>query len=462
VTTKSGQGCTEKRVDMKRMSAAALLWSSCLAMLTIGVNSTAIMAALPTMRTELLLGSAGLQWAVNAYLVVAAACIVPGGHAADWFGARRTSMLGLAMLAIASCVIAAAGTQAELIAGRALQGFAAALAVPGTLAAVSTGAPPERRTAAIGAWTGFLMLGFSIGPLLGGALTHFVSWRMIFVLNVPLTLVAIAGIASAGAATPVANAGPPPRADWLGFLLSGTFMVALVFTLQSAPRATVAPASFIAPFAVAAAALLLLLAAEARAKAPLVDLTFFRHRPLVMGVAIGSLGMFSILSFLLYFNLYAQGRDGPGFTALEAGASLLPLSGVLLAIALSASAIAARIGLRYAMAAGMVLLAIASAIVAVAVEQGWIVILLVGLALIGAGLALPYAVAPRLALSALAPAQTGQGSGIVNACTFLSGSAGVACGAIAFAAGGFVAVLTMIALIAIAGAALSYAIAETG
>ena len=462
MATKSGQGCTEKRVDMKRMSAAALLWSSCLAMLTIGVNSTAIMAALPTMRTELLLGSAGLQWAVNAYLVVAAACIVPGGHAADWFRARRTSMLGLAMLAVASCVIAAAGTQAELIAGRALQGFAAALAVPGTLAAVSTGASPERRTAAIGAWTGFLMLGFSIGPLLGGALTHFASWRMIFVLNVPLTLVAIAGIASAGAAAPVANAGPPRRADWLGFLLSGTFMVALVFTLQSAPRATVAPASFIAPFAVAAAAFLLLLAAEARAKAPLVDLTFFRHRTFVMGVAIGSLGMFSILSFLLYFNLYTQGRDGPGFTALEAGASLLPLSGVLLAIALSASAVAARIGLRHAMAAGMVLLAIASAIVAVAVEQGWIVILLVGLALIGAGLALPYALAPRLALSALAPAQTGQGSGIVNACTFLSGSAGVACGAIAFAAGGFVAVLTMIALIAIAGAALSYAIAETG
>jgi hypothetical protein len=228
---------------------------------------------------------------------------------------------------------------------------------------------------------------------------------MIFVLNVPLTLVAIAGIASAGAATPVANAGPPRRADWLGFLLSGTFMVALVFTLQSAPRATVAPASFIAPFAVAAAAFLLLLAAEARAKAPLVDLTYFRHRTFVMGVAIGSLGMFSILSLLLYFNFYAQGRDGPGFTALEAGASLLPLSGVLLAIALSASAVAARIGLRHAMAAGMVLLAIASAIVAVGVEQGWIVVLLVGFALMGAGLALPYALAPRLALSALAPAR---------------------------------------------------------
>jgi MFS family permease len=443
------------------MSAAAVLWSSCVAMLTIGVNSTAIMAALPTMRTELLLSSTGPQWAVNAYLVVAAACIAPGGHAADWFGARRVSMFGLAMLASSSCIIAAAGTQTELIAGRALQGLAAALAVPATLAAVGTGVRPERRTAAIGAWTGFLMLGFSIGPLLGGALTHFISWRMSFVLNVPLTLVALAGLA-AGVASPGASAGPPRQADWLGFVLSGTFMVALVFALQSVPHAVTAPLSFIGPLAVAASAFVLLLAAEARVKAPLVDLSFFRRPRFVMGVVIGSLGMFSILSLLLYFNLYAQGRDGPGFTAMEAGASLLPLSGALLTVALSASTIAARIGLRHAMAAGMVLLAIASTVVAAAVAQGWIAVLLIGLALMGAGLALPYALAPRLALSVLAPAQTGQGSGIVNACTFLSGSAGVACGAIAFAAGGFVAVLTMIVLIAVAGAALSYATGEAG
>src|SRR5207244_93057 len=234
--------------------------SSCLAMLAVGANSTAIMAALPSMRTELVLSSAGVEWAINAYLVGSAAFIVLGGQAADRFGARLASMVGLALFGVASCIIAAAGTQAALLAGRALQGLAAALAVPSTLAAVDASATPQRRATAIGAWTGFLMLGFSIGPLLGGALTHLTGWR-----------------------------------------------------------------------------------------------AFFARRSFVMGVAIGSLSMFSIMSLLLYFNLYAQSRDGLGLTALEAGASLLPLSAALLALALSASAVAARLGLRNAMTGGMAL-----------------------------------------------------------------------------------------------------------
>jgi MFS family permease len=150
----------------QRPGFASVLWSSCLAMLAVGANGTAIMAALPTMQTELFLSSAGVQWAVNAYLVASAACIVLGGQAADRFGARLASMVGLALFGVASCIIAIADTQPALLAGRALQGFAAAFAVPCTLAAVDTSAAPERRTAAIGAWTGFLMLGFSIGPLL--------------------------------------------------------------------------------------------------------------------------------------------------------------------------------------------------------------------------------------------------------------------------------------------------------
>src|SRR4030095_4275522 len=99
-------------------------------MLAVGANSTAIMAALPSMRTELVLSSAGVEWAINAYLVVSAAFIVLGGQAADRFGARLASMAGLALFGVASCIIAAAGTQAALLAGRALQGLAAGPAVP--------------------------------------------------------------------------------------------------------------------------------------------------------------------------------------------------------------------------------------------------------------------------------------------------------------------------------------------
>ena len=444
----------------QRTGFAAVLWSSCLAMLAVGANSTAIMAALPSMRTELGLSAAGVEWAVNAYLIVSAAFIVLGGQAADRFGARLASMAGLALFAVASWIIAAAGTQAELLAGRALQGLAAALVAPGTLAAVDTSATPERRAAAIGAWTGFLMLGFSIGPLLGGALTHFTSWRVIFWFNVALMLTAIAGLACAGSATARAHGSESRRADWIGFVMLTTLMVSLVFALHALPRARAAPLAVVGPFALAAAAFFLLLRVEARAKAPLVDLSFFTRRSFVMGLAIGSLSMFSIMTLLLYFNLYAQSRQGLGLTPLEAGAALLPLSAALLALALSASAVAARVGLRHAMTGGMALIAIASAVIGAAVAEGGMVLLAIGFFAMGAGLAVPYALAPRLALSALAPAQAGQGSGIINACTFLGGSCGVAGGASALALGGFPAVLTMIALAGIIGAALSHWISE--
>jgi MFS family permease len=429
-------------------------------MLAVGANSTAIMAALPEMRTELSLGSAGVEWAVNAYLVASAAFIVLGGQAADRLGARLVSMAGLALFGVASCIIAAAGTQAALLAGRATQGFAAAFAVPSTLAAVGTGAPPERRAPAIAAWTGFLMLGFSIGPLLGGALTHITSWRVIFWLNVLLMLTAIAGLTSAGSATARADGARSRSTDWIGFVLLATVMVALVFGLHGLPHARAAPLPVVGPFVLAATAFFVLLTVESRAKAPLVDLSFFAQRGFVMGVAIGSLSMFSIMSLLLYFNLYAQSPEGLGLTALGAGAALLPLSVALLALALSASAVAARVGLRNAMAGGMALIAIASALIGVAIAEGGMVLLTIGFFVMGTGLAVPYALAPRLALSALSPGQAGQGSGIVNACTFLGGSGGVAGGATAFALGGFVAVLTMVALAGIVGAVLSRGISE--
>ena len=430
-------------------------------MLAVGANGTAIMAALPTMQAELFLSSAGVQWAVNAYLVASATCIVLGGQAADWFGARLASMVGLALFGAASCIIAIADAQVTLLAGRALQGLAAAFAVPCTLAAVDSGAAPERRAEAVGAWTGFLMLGFSIGPLLGGALTHITGWRVIFWLNALLMLVALAGMAYAGSATMRADGTRGRRLDWIGFILLATFMVALVVGLHEVPHAGVMPLPLVGALLLAVAAFVLLLSVEARAEAPLVDLSFFTRGAFVMGLAIGSLSMFSIIGLLLYFNLYAQSRD-VGLTALEAGASLLPLSAALLVLAMLAPAVAARLGLRNALTVGMALITVASAVIGAAVAQRSLILLSMGFLVMGAGLAVPYALAPRLALSALSPAQTGQGSGIVNACTFLGGSVGVAGGAIAFALGGFGAVLTMIALAGIIGATLSRRIPKAG
>lgn len=438
----------------QRPGFAPVLWSSCLAMLAVGANSTAIMAALPRMRVELSLSPAGVQWAVNAYLVVSAASIVLGGRAGDWFGARPGAMAGMAAFAAASCIIAISDSQTALMAGRSLQGLAAALAVPCTLAAVDGSAAPERRAQAIGAWTGFLMLGFSIGPLIGGALTDAAGWRAIFWLNALLMLTAMAGMASAGAAAAPSERRRGVSLDWIGFILQAAFMTALIFGLQAAPHARAAPLPLIGLMALAAGSFVVLLIVEARVQAPLIDRNLFARRDFVMGLAIGSLAMFSIMSLLLYFNLYAQSPQGLALTALQAGASLVPLSAALLALALTASAIAARVGLGAVMTGGMALIVIACAIVGEAVSGGSSFVLAIGFLVMGAGLALPYASAPRLALSALSPDERGQGSGLVNACTFLGGSFGVAGGAIAFGLGGLVAVLAMIAIAGLIGAAL--------
>ena len=429
-------------------------------MLGVGANSTAIMSALPDIQTDLSLGSAGAEWAVNAYLIVSAACIVLGGQAADRFGPRQVALAGLAMFGIASCIIAAASEPTALMVGRALQGLAAAFAVPSTLAAVNSSDAPERRAASVGAWAGFLMLGFSIGPLLGGALTHFASWRLIFWLNVLLMLISMVGLAVAGLNSIRSGTAQVRRTDWAGFALLASSMVSLVFALHGVAHAAAAPFGVIGPLALAGLAFVCLMVVEARVEAPLVDLGFFARRKFVMGAAIGSLSMFSIISLLLYFNLYAQSRQGLGLTALEAGALLLPLSGALLALALSASALAERLGLRNAMMGGMALITIAGAIIGMSTSEGGMVLLVIGFLLMGAGLAVPYALAPRLALSVLSPEQAGQGSGIVNACTFLGGSIGVAGGGVAYVLGGFAAVLVMIALAGIVGVALGYGVSE--
>lgn len=451
--------CREAR-PAGMISANAVLWASCLAVLTVGINSTAIMAALPTMRSDVPLSATGVQWAVNAYLIVAAACIVAGGDVAGRIGDCAAATAGVVLFALGSSVIALSGSQAVLLAGRALQGLGASFAMPATMAAV--GAIAGRRAAAIAAWTGFLMLGFSLGPLIGGVLTEFAGWRVIFWLSVPLMLTAALGLAIGGRRGAPSADISRRSADPVGFALLVIFMVALVSALEALPRAKAAPLAPIGLLLLALAALASLLAVERRVPAPLVDLSLFQRRAFVLGLAIGALMMFDIISLLLFYNIYAQSRAGLGLGPLAAGASLLPLGAALLTVSLGTAGAVARFGMRAAMTAGTGLVIVAAAILAFAAARSSLAVLVIGFVIMGAGLALPYACAPRLALGSLAGRAAGQASGLFNAGTFLGGSIGVALGAIVFGFGGFTAALTMIAAAALVGMVLSRMIANDG
>ena len=428
-----------------------VLVACCLAMLAVGENSTAIMAALPAMTSSLRLGPATVEWAVNAYLLASAVFIIVGGEAADQFGARRSSAVGIALFALASLFIAIAPDGVVVVGARALQGLGAAFAVAGTLAAVTEAAPEKERAGAIGAWTGFLMLGFSIGPLVGGVVTHYAGWRVNFWLNVLAML-------PAGLALWL-HPGTADRqtkpVDWLGLALLAFFMVMLVHGLHALATARSAPLAAIVPLALAALAFAALLWAETRHHRPLLDFGLFSNHNFALACLLAFLLMLDIMTILLYYNLFAQAPDGLDMTAVAAGLSLMPLSVALFGFARAAPRLGAALGLRRMMVGGSLLLALGCAIAWASLAGAGFTILMLGLFAAGAGIALPYASAPRIGLAALPQTQAGKGSGVLNSCSFLGGTVGVTVGGIVFDLAGFDGVLVLVGLSALVGGGLS-------
>jgi MFS transporter, DHA2 family, multidrug resistance protein len=428
-----------------------VLIACCLAMLSVGDNSTAIMAALPAITHALQLAPAEVEWVVNAYLLAAAVFIVLGGDAADQFGARYSSTAGIGLFALASLIIAIAPAGLVVVGARALQGLGAAFAVAGTLAAVTEAAPQSHRAAAIGAWTGFLMLGFSIGPLVGGVITDYMGWRLNFWLNV----IAMVPAGLMLALHPQTGGGRAKSMDWVGLCVLAFFMVTFISGLQALAHVRSTPQTAIVALILAALAFGALIWTEMRHPQPLVDFDLFSNRNFAVASGLIFLLMFDIMTLLLYYNLFAQSPSGLGMSAVAAGFSLVPLSVALFGFARAAPRLGTIMGLRCMLIAGSLLLALGCAIIWISGRsEARLVILMLGLFVAGAGIALPYASAPRVALAALSPTQAGKGSGMLNSCSFLGGTVGVTCGGIVFRLAGFSGVLVLLGLSALCGAVL--------
>ncbi len=435
----------------KSVQSKSVLVACYLAVLSVGVNSTAIMAALPTMTSDLQLAPTIVEWVVNSYLLAAAIFIVLGGDAADQFGARRSSTTGVVLFAVASLLIAIAPSGLVVIGARALQGLGAALAVAGTLAAVTQASAESERAGSIGAWTGFLMLGFSIGPLVGGLVTHYAGWRFNFWLNV-LIMVPAALIL---ALNPDGRSHRRRATDWPGLGLLALFMVTLIPGLQALRTVRSSPLAAIALLAVAAVALVILIRVETRRAQPLVDFSLFAKSNFSFASVLIFLLMFQIMAFLLYYNLFAQAPAGLRMSPVAAGFSLTPLSVALFGFARAAPRCAGALGLRPMLVGASLLLVLGCMILWLAQAEKAFVLLMFGLLVVGVGIALPYASAPRIGLDALPRTQAGKGSGVLNSCSFLGGTVGVTLGGIAFAVMGFPGVLALLMFSGALAAALS-------
>lgn len=296
---------------------AALLAAS-IGQFLVVLDVSVVNVALPEVRSGLGLGVTGLQWVVNAYVVTFAGFLLLGGRAADLFGRKRVFLLGLGLFTAASLAAGVAQSGGVLIAARAVQGVGAAVLAPVTLSLVTATFPEgAARTRAIALWTAVGTAGGATGGLVGGLLTDHLSWRWVFLINVPVgaavTVVAVRWLRDGR------DGGGRARLDLPGAVLVTTGVGLLAFGIG---RIESHGWAGLVPLGTGLALLAAFVAVEARAAQPLVRLALFRVR----SVAVGNLATLVIMAggFALWYFLSLYMQNVLGYSAVRAGVSFLP------------------------------------------------------------------------------------------------------------------------------------------
>ena len=397
------------------MGTAAARWVLLATVLGSGIaflDGTIVNVALPAIAEDLDASLGDLQWVLDSYLVTLSALLLLGGALGDRYGRRRTFLVGLAGFTAASALCGAAPNVQVLIVARAVQGVGAALLVPGSLAILSAAFHPDDRARAVGAWSGLSGVATAIGPFAGGWLIDSVSWRLAFLVNLPLAAV----VAAASARIPESRGARDGRLDVVGALAASAGLALTTYGLiESVPAATVAGVVALAAF----------LVHESRTTAPMLPLGLFRSRQF-SGANATTLAVYAALggaTFLFVLQLQVS----LGYSALEAGASLLPVTLLMLALSSRAGALAQRIGPRLPMTLGPVVVA-AGLLLFARVDAGTTYLATVLPAAVVFGLGLSLTVAPLTAtiMAAADEEHLGSASGINNAVARLAGLLAVA------------------------------------
>ncbi len=407
------------------MGTAKGHWVIAAAVLGSGVaflDATVVNAALPAISRDLHADLGDLQWVLTGYLLTLGSLLVLGGSLGDRYGRRRIFQIGLLGFAATSLLCAIAPDTGFLIGARCVQGVAAALLVPNSLAMVSASFHVDDRGRAIGAWAGLGGIATAVGPFVGGWLIDSVSWRWVFVINLP-----IAAAAFAIAARHVPESRDEHAAahlDLVGSALLTLGLAGVVYALIEGPGngwSTLA----IGCGVVGVLALIGFGVVEARRAHPMVPLDIFKSRQFsgANGVTFVVYSAIGAVTFLLVVHL----QTDLGYSALEAGASLLPLTACMLLLSARAGALAQRVGPRWPMTIGPLVVALGMALLG-RVDPGTTYWATVFPATIVLGLGLSFTVAPLTAtvLGAVEDAHAGIASAINNSVARIAGLLAVA------------------------------------
>ncbi len=375
------------------------------------IDSTVVGIALPAIGRNFALPVSSLQWVVTAYLVSLTGLLLVGGALGDRYGRRRVFVIGVVWFAVASLACAVAPDATVLIAGRALQGVGGALLMPGSLAILQASFVSDDRARAIGAWSGLGGVATAIGPFAGGFLISAVSWRLIFLINLPLAVVvAVVATRHVPETRDPTATGP---VDVLGATLVTVGLVGLAGGLIEAPDDGWASPIVLAALGLAAAAFAAFVVSQQRERYPMLPLDIFRSRQFsatnavtfVVYAAIGG------ALFLLPVDLQQVSHYSP----LEAGSALLPLTAVMLALSARSGALAVRLGPRLQMSVGPVFVGAGMVLLRLIGPTGnYLTEVLPGVLVLAVGLVITVAPLTATALSSAPVEHAGMASAVNN------------------------------------------------
>jgi EmrB/QacA subfamily drug resistance transporter len=387
------------------------------------LDGTVVNIALPAIRRSFHADLPDLQWIVAAYLLTLGSLLLLGGALGDIYGRRRVFVIGIAVFTASSILCGLAPSAGALIAARAIQGIGGAMLVPGSLAILSAVFAPSDRGAAIGAWSGLAAVATAAGPFLGGWLVLVATWRLVFLINVP-----IAAVTLWMATRHVPESRNPQASRRLDILGAATITLGLAGLVSASIEGPAKGFGSVAVAVPATVGVLLLVAfpiIETRVRRPMVHLEVFRSWQFT-GANLTTLFVYSALGGATFF-LAIELQTVMGYSSLQAGASFWPVTLLLFAFSARAGRLAQRIGPRWPMTIGPLVAGLGFVLLSrLGPGASYLGAVLPGVAVFGLGMSFTVAPLSAAVLGAVDDRHKGVGSGVSNAVSRIAGLLAVA------------------------------------
>ncbi len=395
-----------------------------LALFAIAVSTTGITDVLTDMGNDLNMGTSGQTWIMNIYMLMVAAFIVAGGQLGDILGRRFLFMAGTAVFLAGSVLIATADMTATVIVGRAVQGLGAACVVPATLSIIDVSFSREQRALAIGIWGAIAGIGFALGPVIGGLLTHLFSWHWLFWFNVPFGLLALA--ISLVSISESRDEGRSRTVDFAGMVIMAVAMFSIILGLDRGESWGWDSIQTLSLILGAAVMVVVFIYVESRLQNPMVHFELFKSKAFIAGNVGTFIITWGLITVLFFVANYLQNFLLLDYTALHAGVALLPFGVAMFTVSLVSGTIIRWFGLQWMMGLGMLLMAVGFFLMAVVSDGSGYSAFLPALIIAGAGLGLTFGPLSAVAVASVGAGKVGEASGLVNMSRYIGAALGVA------------------------------------